>query len=219
MRKPVTVYLVDDHAVVREGYRHLLQKAGILVIAEAASGEEAYQNTERIAPDVIVLDISMPGIGGIETIQKIMLKAKKTKILAFSMHDDAVFSKRAMQAGACGYVTKSSAPDVLIEAVLAVVKGKKYISADIAEKVTLQTFAFADPSQHESQDLTQQLSDREFQVFRLLAQGQSLDEIASALCLDYKTIANTQTRLKQKLNLSNNAQLVLAAVKLKLIAV
>jgi DNA-binding NarL/FixJ family response regulator len=220
MKKNVTVYLVDDHAVVREGYKHLLEKASIQVIAEAASGEEACQNYERIQPDIVVIDLSMPGIGGLEAIYRLMNKDKNAKVLAFSMHDDTIFATRAMQAGASGYITKSNAPNVLVEAVFAVSAGKKFISQDIANKITQQQIASGQltSGQPKNEDLLAELSPREFEVFQLLAKGLSLDEIANILHLDYKTIANTQTRLRQKLKVENAAQLILAAVKLNILA-
>lgn len=211
MNKNVTVFLVDDHAVVREGYKHLLQKTNIEVIAEASSGEEAYQAFEALNPDVIVMDISMPGLGGIETIAKMISKNRNTKILAFSMHDDIVFCQRALQAGASGYVTKSSAPNELIEAVFAVAANKKFISQEIANRVSLKKM--------KADDVLSSLTPREFEIFQMLAKGLSLDEIANTLHLDYKTIANAQTRLRQKLNVENTSQLILAAVKLKILPV
>ncbi len=209
MSKNVTVFLVDDHAVVREGYKHLLHKTNIKVIAEASSGEEAYQKFEEVRADVIVMDLSMPGVGGIETIHKIINKEKSTKILAFSMHDDVVFCKRALQAGACGYVTKSSAPDELIEAVFSVASNKKYISQEIANRVSLK--------QIKNDDVLSTLTAREFEIFQMLAKGLSLDVIANTLHLDYKTIANAQTRLRQKLNVESTSQLILAAIKLNIL--
>lgn len=214
MSQNVNVFLVDDHAVVREGYKHLLEKAEISVIAEANSGEDAYRNYNNVKPDVVVIDLTMEGIGGIETIRRIKAMDKHAKLLAFSMHDDSIFATRAMQAGANGYVTKSSAPNVLVEAVFAVAKNKKYISQDIAEKIT-QSHVM--PNQNESFDILNTLSAREFEVFQLLAKGLSLEDVANTLHLDYKTIANTQTRLRQKLNVSNTAQLVLAAIKLNIL--
>lgn len=211
MSKNVTVFLVDDHAVVREGYKHLLQKAKIQVIAEACNGEDAYQQFDTIAADVIVMDLSMPGLGGIETINKIVNKNKYVKILAFSMHDDVVFCKRALLAGACGYVTKSSAPDELIEAVFTVASNKRFISQEIANRVSLK--------QIKSDDVLSSLTPREFEIFQMLAKGLTLDEIANTLHLDYKTIANAQTRLRQKLNVENSSQLILAAVKLKILPI
>lgn len=221
MKKNVTVFLVDDHAVVREGYKHLLEKANILVIAEAANGEEACQHYERIQPDIVVIDLSMPGIGGLEAIRRLIAKDKNAKALAFSMHDDTIFATRAMQAGASGYITKSNAPNVLVEAVFAISNGKKFISQDIANKISQQQIASGEISssgQPKNEDLLAELSPREFEVFQLLAKGLSLDEIANILHLDYKTIANTQTRLRQKLKVENAAQLILAAVKLNILA-
>lgn len=220
MQKKVTVYLVDDHAVVREGYKHLLEKANISVIAEASSGEDACQHYERIQPDIVVIDLSMPGIGGLEAIRRITTKDKHAKLLAFSMHDDTIFATRAIQAGASGYITKSNAPNVLVEAVFAVSAGKKFISQDIANKISQQQISSGEiiSGQPKNDDLLAELSPREFEVFQLLAKGLSLDEIANILHLDYKTIANTQTRLRQKLKVENAAQLILAAVKLNILA-
>jgi two-component system invasion response regulator UvrY len=220
MKKNVSVYLVDDHAVVREGYKHLLEKANISVIAEAASGEEACQHYERVQPDIVVIDLTMPGIGGLEAIRRLIAKDKSAKVLAFSMHDDTIFATRAMQAGASGYITKSNAPNVLVEAVYAVAAGKKFISQDIANKISQQQIFSGEISsgQPKNEDLLAELSPREFEVFQLLAKGLSLDEIANILHLDYKTIANTQTRLRQKLKVENAAQLILAAVKLNILA-
>ncbi|MEQ1767991.1 MAG: response regulator transcription factor [Methylotenera sp.] len=209
---PVKVYLVDDHAVVREGYKHLLEKANIQVVAEAESGEQAFDNFDQLKVDVIVMDLSMPGVGGIETIKKIVSKDKRARILAFSMHDDVVFSARAMQAGAKGYVTKSCAPSVLVEAVFAVANNKKYLSLDVAKKITSQNLEAED-------SILNNLSQREFEVFQMLAKGLTLEEIAKLINLDYKTIANTQTRLRQKLNVENGSQLILAAIKLDILKV
>jgi DNA-binding NarL/FixJ family response regulator len=209
MKIAVKVYLVDDHAVVREGYKHLLEKANIKVIAEAMTGEEAYKNYDAIKPDVVIMDLSMPGMGGMETIKKLLLKDKHAKILAFSMHDEVVYCTRVMQAGASGYVTKSSAPDVLVEAVFAIATNKKYISHDLAHKIA---------TQHLKPDTAlDSLTPREFEVFRLLASGLPLDDVANTLNLNYKTIANIQTRLLQKLHLENRSQLILAAVRLNIL--
>lgn len=214
MQKNVRVYLVDDHAVVREGYKHLLEKANISVIAEAENGEEAYKFYEFLKPDVVVIDLSMSGMGGIEAIRKITAKDKHAKLLAFSMHDDTIFSTRAMQAGASGYVTKSSPPHVLVEAVFAVAANKKYISQDIAEKISHSKMNTQGTTHNK---MLEALTPREFEVFQMLAKGLSLDDIANTLHLDYKTIANIQTKLKQKLNVENTAQLILAAVKLNML--
>lgn len=191
--------------MVREGYKYLLQKANIEVIAEASSGEEAYQHFNEIKPDVIVMDLSMPGMGGIEAIGKIMAKNKLSKILAFSMHDDLIFSTRAMQAGAKGYVTKASAPSVLVEAVFVIAGNRKYLSQDLANKIAMQQVDIKENLSH--------LTPREFEVLQLLANGLALDSIAKSLHLDYRTVANIQTRLRQKLNVESGSQLILAAIK------
>ncbi len=211
MNPLINVLLVDDHLVVREGYKQLLEKANIKVIAEASNGEEAYSFFDTIIPDVTIMDISMPGISGIETIKKVKNKYPKTKILAFSMHDDMIFTSRAIEAGASGYVTKSSAPTVLVEAVRTVFDNKRYISPDLAKKIALNGV-------NEMNEI-KSLSDREFEVFRLLASGKSLDEISEILSLDYKTIANIQSRIKYKLKIENKSQLILAAIKFNILIV
>lgn len=209
MNSVVKVFLVDDHAVVREGYKHLLEKANIKVIAQAMSGEEAYSDYAKVQPDVVIMDLSMPGMSGIETIKKLLTKDKNAKILAFSMHDDIVFCSRAMQAGAVGYVTKSSAAEVLVEAVFSIANNKKYISHDMAHKISVQHL--------KPENVLGHLTPREFEVFRLLANGLPLDEVANTLNLNYKTIANIQTRLLQKLHVENRSQLILAAVRLNIL--
>lgn len=211
MNPLINVLLVDDHLVVREGYKQLLEKANIKVIAEASNGEEAYSLFDTIIPDVTIMDISMPGISGIETIKKVKNKYPKIKILAFSMHDDMIFTSRAIEAGASGYVTKSSAPTVLVEAVRTVFDNKRYISPDLAKKIALNGV-------NEMNEI-KSLSDREFEVFRLLASGKSLDEISEILSLDYKTIANIQSRIKYKLKIENKSQLILAAIKFNILIV
>lgn len=209
MKNPVRALLVDDHAVVRQGYRHLLEKSGIEVVAEASSGETAYSLYVDLSPDVVIMDLSMPGMGGIEALRRIMLRDSHARILIFSMHDDAIFPSRALQAGACGYVSKTSAPDVLVEAVSSISRGQKYVSHDIAQQLALQKI--------NGENILEKLSLREFEVFQLLAKGHTLDEIASILNLDYKTIANLQTRLRNKLNVENGAQLILAAIRLNIL--
>lgn len=211
MNKNVKVYLVDDHAVVREGYKHLLERANITVIAEAESGEQAHFDYLEYKPDVVVMDLSMPGMSGLETLKKLLHKDAKAKILIFSMHDSVIYSSRALQAGAKGYVSKASAPDVLVEAILSIANGKRYISPDIAKHIAVNN--------PDGNTILNELSAREFEVFQLLAKGLSLENIANTLHLDYKTVANSQTRLRQKLNVENGSQLVLAAIQLKILHV
>ena len=208
----VRVVLVDDHAVVREGYRRLLERTeDISVIAEVASGEEAYRVVCELQPDVTVMDINLPGLGGIEAVRRIVARSPEAKILMFSMHEDTVFSSRALQAGARGYVTKSAAPEVLVEAVRLVAAGKLYISHEMAQELAMQMLAGRD-------NPIDALSAREFEVFRLLVAGHSLQEISRILCLSYKTVANYQSNIKHKLDVSNSAQVVRIALSHGLIA-
>lgn len=206
------VVLVDDHAVVREGYRRLLERTSdIQVVAEAANGEEAYRLICDEKPDVAVLDISLPGIGGIEVTRRVISRLPNQKILMFSMHEDTVFSSRALQAGARGYVTKSAAPEVLIEAVRLVAAGKLYISQEMAQELAMQMI----PGREKPIDA---LSAREFEVFRLLVAGHTLQEISEIMHLSYKTVANYQSSIRQKLDVTNTAQVVRVALNHGLVA-
>jgi DNA-binding NarL/FixJ family response regulator len=206
MTTPVPVLLADDHAVVREGYRRLLERTpDIMVMAEAASGEEAYRLFCELAPAVVVMDINLPGMSGLEAARRIVAREPHAGVLMFSMHEDAMFASRALQAGARGYVTKASAPEVLVDAVRAVAAGKAYISQDMAQQLALQALPGQGlPLNH--------LSPREFEVFRLLAEGRSVAEIAQVMCLSHKTIANYQSSIRQKLELTNAAQVVRLAM-------
>jgi DNA-binding NarL/FixJ family response regulator len=203
----VRVLLVDDHAVVREGYRRLLERTPeIEVVAEAATGEDAYRVFCEMTPDVVVMDINLPGMSGIEAARRMLAREPDARILVFSMHEDALFGSRALQAGARGYVTKASAPEVLVEAVKAVSAGRLYISHDMAQELALQTVP--------GQDLPlNTLSPREFEVFRLLAEGKSVADIARILSLSQKTVANYQSLIKQKLEADTSAQMVWIALK------
>jgi len=206
------VVLVDDHAVVREGYRRLLERTSdIQVVAEAANGEDAYRLICEEQPDVAVLDISLPGLGGIEVTRRVISRLPNQKILMFSMHEDTVFSSRALQAGARGYVTKSAAPEVLIEAVRLVAAGKLYISQEMAQELAMQMI----PGREKPIDA---LSAREFEVFRLLVAGHTLQEISEIMHLSYKTVANYQSSIRQKLDVSNTAQVVRIALNHGMIA-
>ncbi|HEY7759692.1 MAG TPA: response regulator transcription factor [Burkholderiales bacterium] len=202
----VRTLLVDDHAVVREGYRRLLERTpDIRVVAETSSGEEAYRTFCELAPDVVVMDINLPGTSGVDITRRIVARDAQARVLVFSMHEDAMFASRALEAGAKGYVTKASAPEVLVEAVRAVAGGRVYLSQDVAQQLALQTI----PGH---QLPLSNLSAREFEVFRLLAEGRSVVEIAQIMCLSQKTIANYQSNIRQKLDLTNAAQIVRLAM-------
>jgi two-component system, NarL family, invasion response regulator UvrY len=205
--------LVDDHAVVRTGFRLLLQAfADIEVIAEADSGEAACQMYESVAPDVVVMDIAMAGIGGIEAIKRLMAKDAKARILALSAHEDTSHPKRALQAGALGYLSKRSAPEVLIDAIRAIAKGQRYLDAQIAQRMAVQDI-------HGDKGPMDKLSPREFEVFLQLARGQSVAQISETLTLSTSTIGTHLYNVKQKLGLVNQAEMTLLAVRHGLIDV
>jgi DNA-binding NarL/FixJ family response regulator len=206
--EPVTVLLVDDHAVVREGYRRLLERSSsIRVIGEAADAQAAYLAFVEQRPQVTVMDIALPGASGIEALRRIRARDAAAQVLMFSMYEDPVFALRALQAGARGYVTKASAPEVLIEAVLTVARGKQYISPEVAQELALRSVTPID-------NPSMQLSPREFEILRLLVTGMPLREIARQLGLTSKTVANHQSILRQKLGAETAVQLLQAAARL-----
>ena len=200
--REITVLLVDDHSVVREGYRRLLERsAGIRVIGEAANAADAYREFQRLTPDVVVMDISLPDVSGIEGARHMLAREPKVKVLMFSMHEEPIFASRAFQAGALGYVTKASAPEVLVEAVRTVAQGKRYLSQDMALALALQSVGGGETH-------LDVLSNREFEVMRLLVAGDTVSAIAEKLQLSYKTVANHQSAIRQKLGVATSAQLV-----------
>ena len=207
MKDRIKVILVDDHAVVRAGFRMLLAtEADIDVIAEADRGEAACQLYLEKKPDVMVLDLSMPGIGGLESLRRICSRDSNAKVLVFSVHDEMVYVDRAMQAGAKGYITKNSAPGILVEAIQKIAKGEIYIEQGLINKMPLQN------SEADYQTLIDTLSVREFDIFLLLAKGLTAHKIADELCLGYKTVANYGTQIKIKLNVSTIAELAHIAI-------
>lgn len=210
-RSPVSVLLVDDHAVVREGYSRLLERHGdIKVIGEAGDAATAHSLFCCLDPQIVVMDISMPGTSGIEAMRRMLLYKAEARVLVFSMHEDVIFVRRALQAGAFGYVTKASAPNVLVQAIHAIASGKRYLSPEIAQKLALREFAT-------DKDAAGSLSAREFEVLRLLTQGQSIREIAESLGLNAKTVANHQSVIKQKLGVETAIQLLTKAGQLGLV--
>jgi len=207
----VTVLLVDDHAVVREGYRRLLERDGnIEVIGEADAADAALERFRELSPQVVVMDIALPGVSGVEAMRRMLAANAATRVLMFSMYEDAIFANRALQAGACGYVTKASAPNVLVEAVLTVARGKPYLSAEIAQALAQRNAIAAAPP-------VDALSAREFEVLRLVVQGLSISDIAKTLGLMPKTVSNHQSAIKQKLGAESAVQLVRIAGQLGLV--
>jgi two-component system, NarL family, invasion response regulator UvrY len=206
----IRIMLVDDHAIVRSGFRRLLeQQPDCHVVAEAADAERAYKLFVEHEPDVVVLDLSMPGLSGLDTIRRIIGRQPAARILVFSMHEDAAVAERAIQLGACGYVTKSSAPETLALAVIEVAAGRLALSPDIAQALAiLKVTGNVDP--------LSVLSPREFEIFRLLAGGYSVIAIAGLLSLSGKTVANYHSLIKQKLGIASDVELVLLAQRQKI---
>jgi DNA-binding NarL/FixJ family response regulator len=202
MNPRIKVMLVDDHAVVRAGYRLLLsQSDDIEVVREAGCGEEACQYYAECRPDVIVMDLSLPGIGGLAAIRRICARDPRAAILAFSIHDELVYVMRALEAGAKGYLTKSCAPEILVEATIRVAGGESYLEPEIARRLARQSIAGSIAAALNA------LSAREFDVFCLLARGHTTREVAEELRLSCKTAANYATIIKTKLEVHTTADM------------
>lgn len=197
--------LVDDHAVVRQGLRTLLEQAGYQIVAEAGSGEQAYIAWQKHHPSLVLLDLDMPGMGGLETLQRILAQDATAKVLIFSMYDDTIHAARAIRAGARGYVVKSDDPDILLQAIQQILAGKRYIGHEIAQQIAVEQFSGLD-------NPIDSLSQREFEVFSRLIAGDSLGGIASQLNISQKSAANIQTQIRQKLNVQSTSQMVHLAI-------
>jgi len=207
MAKKTTIVLVDDHVVVRAGVRRLLEQEPLFeVIGEAESGEKAYQIFGELKPDVMVMDLSMPGMGGLEAIRRILMRYEKAKILVLSMHEDLSFANQALKLGAKGYLIKNALADDLVKSIETVSNGEVFLSAEIAKKMAMQSISGDKDPIHE-------LSAREFEIFRLLAEGLDIDAIASTLNISSKTVSNYQTMIKQKLDINSPVELIRYAIK------
>jgi two-component system, NarL family, invasion response regulator UvrY len=204
----IRVLLVDDHAVVRMGFRLLLQSvAEMSVIAEAESGEAACQLYLEHSPDVVVMDLAMPGMGGLEALRRIRARHSQAQVLTLSAHDDPMHARRALQEGALGFLSKRSAPEALLEAVTVVASGRRYLDPVLAQKLALAEFDGAAKSPVE------RLSEREFEVFVRLAGGATVQRIASDLNLSASTIGTHLYNIKQKLSVANQSELTLIAIR------
>ena len=203
----VRIVLIDDHAVVRAGYRRFLeQEPGYEVLAEASSGEQAYALLQRLNPDVVILDLSMPGEGGLSALRRFKLRWPRLPILVFSMHDHLAFAIQALRAGANGYVTKSSDPQQMVSAVRRVLAGELALSPDLAARLARRGAAGASQP-------TLGLSVREFDIFRLIASGKTHEEIAQLLSLSVKTVTNQHSLIRQKLAIDSDIELFQLAVE------
>jgi len=208
----IRVMLADDHAIVRAGLKEILADTGdIEVTGEATNGQEALALVRAGEFDVAVLDMSMPGRSGIELIKLVKAERPKLRVLVLSMHGEQQYAVRAVKAGASGYLTKESAPDQLVAAIRRIAAGGAYVSPETAERLVLDAAPRAEGAPHAL------LSDREFQVFQMIAAGRSVTEIARELTLSVKTVSTHKTHVMEKMGLANQAELIRYAIENKLI--
>ena len=203
----INILLVDDHSVVRMGFKMLIEnESDMTVICEAESGELGIIAFKEHKPSVVIMDITMPGMGGLDAIERIIAFDKKAKILVLSAHEDSVHPKRALSAGALGYLTKRSAAEELIKAIRSVNGGTKYLEPTIAQQMAITQLSGEN-------NPVEVLSDREFEVFIALAKGRSTNEIADIMCLSPRTVGTHLYNIKQKLNANNSAEIALIAIR------
>jgi DNA-binding NarL/FixJ family response regulator len=198
----IQVLIADDHPIVRRGLKDILVDMTGYTIAEANNGAEVLQFVARQQPDVVLLDISMPGRNGLETLQDLKREYPKLPVIMLTIYSEDQYAVRAMRAGADGYLMKSSAPDELVCAIERVRKGGKYISTTLAERLATEVRRESDKLPHE------QLSDREYEVFRQIGSGMSLTEIAEGLSLSVKTVSTYRTRILEKMHMTHNSEIV-----------
>ena len=207
----IAVMLVDDHAIVREGYRRLIEKhADIAVVAEAADGASAYAQYKSRRPDVVVLDLSMPGRGGIDVIRHLRQWDATARILIFTMHENVNYVVQAFRTGANGYITKSSPPDLLVQAIRDVAAGRRAISPDVGRTLAISHL-------DDERGALDRLTPREFEIFRMLAEAKSVSEIAATLNLSAKTVANYHYLIKSKLCVATDVELVHLALRFNVV--
>ena len=203
----INILLVDDHSVVRMGFKMLIEnESDMAVICEAESGELGITGFKEHKPSIVIMDITMPGMGGLDAIERIIAFDKKAKSLVLSAHEDSVHPKRALSAGALGYLTKRSAAEELIKAIRSVNSGTKYLEPAIAQQMAITQISGEN-------NPVEILSDREFEVFMDLAKGKSTNEIADTMCLSPRTVGTHLYNIKQKLNANNSAEIALIAIR------
>lgn len=199
----IRVLIADDHAIVRQGLKQILRDVPeVLVAGEASSGDQTLERLRSGEWDLVVMDISMPGRNGLEILKLLKHENPKLPVLILSMHSEDQFAVRMLKAGAAGYLTKESAPDELVKAIRKIISGGRYVSPTLAEKLAFNMHPESEKQAHEI------LSDREFQVMRMIARGQSVKEIGEELTLSVKTISTYRARVLEKLHLRTNAELI-----------
>ncbi len=208
----IKIIIADDHPIVRAGMKQIISEASDLVVAdEAGDGHKLLSKTRAADFDVVILDISMPHIDGLDVLKQLKIEKPKLPVIVLSIHPEDQYALRVLKAGAAGYVTKASAPDELINAIRKVNRGGKYISSAIAEKLAFQLDASFEEMPHES------LSDREYQVLCMLASGKTVTEMAAELALSVKTISTYRARILEKMDMKNNAELIHYAIQNQLV--
>ncbi|MGI4941754.1 MAG: response regulator [Janthinobacterium lividum] len=203
------ILLVDDHTVVRAGLRRLMAALPDMEISEAADGREALALVRSEQPGMVLLDLNLPGLGGLELLRRVLLEHPAVRIMVLSMHAEALYAARAMQAGAMGYLSKNASPEELLEAIRRVAAGGRYIEGEIAQELALQAAATGNPAE--------QLTSRDLEILRLLGSSQGLAQIAEALGVSYKTVANTCSGIKAKLGVTRTADLVRLSIEMGLV--
>jgi two-component system, NarL family, invasion response regulator UvrY len=201
------ILLVDDHTVVREGVRRLLAAMENMQVSEAATGQEALALFRKERPELVLLDLNLTGIGGLELLRRLLAEEETARIIVFSMHAEPIYAARALRLGARGYVSKSAGADELVTAVKRVAEGGRYVEREIASELALNQLSGEDP--------LKQLSTREIEILRLLGEGNSLTEIAETIGVAYKTVANTCSIIKSKLGVERTADLIRVSMELK----
>jgi len=208
----IKILIADDHAIVRRGLKQILTETPDMIVAgEAHNGQELLEKSRSDQWDVVVLDISMPGRGGLDILKQLKSEQPKLPVLMLTIHPEDQYAVRVLRAGASGYLTKESAPDHLVEAIRKVARGGKYVSPHLAEKLAFNLESLSERPLHEA------LSDREFQVLRLIASGKTVKEIGEELSLSVKTISTYRTRILEKMKMKNNAEMTHYAIQQKLV--
>lgn len=204
----IKVLLVDDHQLVRAGIRRILDDTDdIEVCGEAGSGEEALKQVKQTRPEVVLMDVNMPGIGGLEATRKLLRLDESLKIIALTVHVDEPYPSRLLEAGALGYLTKGCDEQEILNAIRAVHVGQRYIGADIARQMALSGLS------GKTRNPFDKLSQREIQVMMMITQGQKVQEISDILCLSPKTVSTYRYRLYEKLGVSNDVELTHLAIR------
>ena len=202
----MNVLLVDDHAIVRAGLRRLFATMTEAQVEEAATGREALALVRATRPTLVLLDLNLPGLGGLELLRRILMEHPQARVVVLSMHAETLYAARALRAGAAGYLSKNTSPEELLEAVRHVVGGGRYIESEIAQRLALQ----AAEAGHQDE----RLSERDLEIMRLLGDGQDMTRIADALGVSYKTVANACTQIKAKLGVGRTVDLVRLSIEM-----